>query len=628
MVWLGCAQMAMAGEPATSGDERPAFVLPPVVIRAPRTHAGIDPTASSESVDVNLTGGLRTIEDLVAQVPGAGVRGFGGPGAASTATIRGSSSDEVVVLLDGFPITGAIGGGVDLSALPAGFLDRVDVIRGPVGALYGAGAMGGAVVLVTRRSVVPVAIDSAISIGSFGTGALSGSVVGASGQWRWLAAADFFRTAGDFPYRYDPTPELPGSAADVTTIRQGADASRAAVLGKAIFENDGISAGVLVQSTFLDRGLPSPRGALPSSARENEGNLNASARAAGSWNTLDAETMIYFRRDNRSVRGGDFPLDALERDAGVRFHSSWQAAQRHLFRFTIDGARESLLSAAFGDPARASVAVGGGWEWRMFDPLLFIAAVRAERQGDFGGVSPRAGLVIRPDSALEFRIGGGAGRRAPSFFELYYASGPLTPNPDLVPERNVGMDGGATWRFGMVSLSADAFWTRYRDLILYELYPPARVRPFNLPGATLWGGEVAAHFRRRALRAKLGYALLVSRNEIDLAGVHGNPVPYRTPHGFLGRAGWEGDRLRAFAELSAQSRTPVNRAATVFLATRTLVNAGASIRLGAGFWIGAEVSNLLDQQTLEEISGYPLPGRAVNATLRWESSTPTEKESS
>jgi outer membrane receptor protein involved in Fe transport len=69
-------------------------------------------------------------------MPGVVVTRRGGPGAPATASIRGSSPDQVLVLLDGFPMNAPMTGGADLSTITLDGVERVTVIPGAQSARF------------------------------------------------------------------------------------------------------------------------------------------------------------------------------------------------------------------------------------------------------------------------------------------------------------------------------------------------------------------------------------------------------------------------------------------------------------------------------------------------------------
>ena len=85
--------------------------------------------------------------------PGLRVSQSGGPGGNASVFVRGTNSNQVLVLRDGMPINdasdsdGAFNFGVDTLA----DVERIEVIRGPMAALYGSGAIGGVINLITRQ---------------------------------------------------------------------------------------------------------------------------------------------------------------------------------------------------------------------------------------------------------------------------------------------------------------------------------------------------------------------------------------------------------------------------------------------------------------------------------------------
>ena len=72
---------------------------------------------------------------------------MGGLGQFSTVSIRGSSAEQVLVLLDGVRLNTGGGGSVDFSTIPLDSIERIEVIRGGGTTLYGSDAIGG----VTRE---------------------------------------------------------------------------------------------------------------------------------------------------------------------------------------------------------------------------------------------------------------------------------------------------------------------------------------------------------------------------------------------------------------------------------------------------------------------------------------------
>lgn len=92
-----------------------------------------------------------SVPRLLAQVPGVQVANYGGRGAAYGLYIRGTSTAQTLVLIDGVRAGSATAGGAALQFLSVDQIERVEVLRGSRSAIHGADAMGGVIQIFTRR---------------------------------------------------------------------------------------------------------------------------------------------------------------------------------------------------------------------------------------------------------------------------------------------------------------------------------------------------------------------------------------------------------------------------------------------------------------------------------------------
>ncbi|MEO6878620.1 MAG: TonB-dependent receptor plug domain-containing protein, partial [Gemmatimonadaceae bacterium] len=159
--------------------------------------------------------GRRDLAELLQTTPGVVITQSGGTGAASHVSIRGSGSNEVLVLIDGVPLNSAISGDADLSQVPLETVERVTVRTGAQSARYGGRAMAGVIEVQTRRPTNDASL--LLRGGAWGERDVSGSV-GATrptGSMRSSGSitAGYRTIAGDFPY-------------DVPAVRGGGSARR------------------------------------------------------------------------------------------------------------------------------------------------------------------------------------------------------------------------------------------------------------------------------------------------------------------------------------------------------------------------------------------------------------------
>ncbi|MCB1589578.1 MAG: TonB-dependent receptor, partial [Xanthomonadales bacterium] len=115
-------------------------------------------------IDRNRFTAHASLADILESIAGADVRRLGGNGQLSTLSLRGASAGQVLVLLDGQPVSPLQA--TDLSSLGTTSLDRIEVLRGPQALQFGPGALGGVVNLVSisedRQESFPAYAESGL----------------------------------------------------------------------------------------------------------------------------------------------------------------------------------------------------------------------------------------------------------------------------------------------------------------------------------------------------------------------------------------------------------------------------------------------------------------------------------
>ena len=183
----------------------PAPVLEQVTVTATRTETRLNETAASVVVlsagEISSTAAV-TLDDALRQVPGFSLFRRSGSRTANPTSqgvsLRGvgaSGASRAVVLADGIPVNDPFGGWVYWGRIPRESVSRIEVVRGGASHLYGSGALGGAVHLITRRPEA-TGLSLEASYGNQATPDASLFVDGRRGRWGASLAAEFFRTDG------------------------------------------------------------------------------------------------------------------------------------------------------------------------------------------------------------------------------------------------------------------------------------------------------------------------------------------------------------------------------------------------------------------------------------------------
>jgi outer membrane cobalamin receptor len=163
--------------------------------------ARADPAVAATVLPVAeiMTSAAVAIDDVLKVVPGFTLFPSSRVANPTTQTIMlrglGSGVSRSLVLADGVPLNDAFGGWVYWDKVPHAAIDRIEVVRGGGGDLYGADAVGGVVQILTVEPGGPF-VRLLLEAGNLQTGRLSGFVGTRRGPWTMSAGAQWFTTDG------------------------------------------------------------------------------------------------------------------------------------------------------------------------------------------------------------------------------------------------------------------------------------------------------------------------------------------------------------------------------------------------------------------------------------------------
>jgi len=366
----------------------------------------------------------------------------------SDLSIRGGGFEQVVVLVDGVRMSDPQTGHFDLDlALPLDQVERVDILRGPASALYGADAMGGVVNLITRDA--GRGWYSRLEGGSWETGriAAGGTLIAGSGSM----------------------------------VQVGGELSR----------SDGHRTGTDFDATLLNLTFHRPLGSGRLSgaaglARRDFGAADFYAPYPSYERTRTYTTSLRFETGERGATDGSVGT-TLELGSSFRRHEDEFTLIRHPFSSMLNLAvggeayQDLLKSNSLGDReekrgALFAEAVMGGR-----GAGVLSLGLRQDLHEGFGSVfSPSVSASRRVGPALRIRAALGRSFRAPTWTERYYQDPVNVGREDLEAERawsgEVGVDLASS---SDARLSVTGFVRWARDLIDWA-------REAGVSGETPW----------------------------------------------------------------------------------------------------------------------------------------------
>ncbi len=478
-----------ARQPATPPKKQEAQKLNPVVVTATRIEQPIADIGTTITVveDAQIQEQkIDRVGDVLRQVPGVQVTQSGSPGSVTGVSIRGATSAQTLILVDGVEVNAGATGSFGIANLTTDNLDRVEILRGAGGSLYGSQAIGGVVNVLSQEGQGPPTASLVSAGGNRATSQQVATVSGAAGNLGYSGAVSYFSTEGFRPVN-DNSDNLSGSAR--LDYHLGDDT---VISGFARY----IASNVSLPDYLVFSGVP-----LDPTAHERDEFMLFKGEVEHHFgDNLLARASAFFLRQDVRVNAPPFPggivfgapyfeTDSIPeetRGGNAEAIYTWAPGFRTLAGFDfLDRWLRSGSFCSFCDPLppfaagvskfnarRQEYAGYVEQEASLFNGhVLVTGGFRVDGNSQFGKQVSPAWSVAIPLTKISTTLRGSysEGFRAPAFNELYY---PDYGNPRLKPEISSEYDGGFTTNFGeRASLTATYFSRRVKNLIVTVACP-------------------------------------------------------------------------------------------------------------------------------------------------------------
>lgn len=155
---------------------------------------------------------FKMLPDALRQVPGLAIADRGTAGSVNGIFLRGTNSDQTLVVIDGRPLPANLAGLYNIETMTLDNVERIEVLRGPAASLYGGKTLGGVINIITRSGRGLKKPETTLSWegGSFGSSRENFSTLGAAGIFDWSVELSRQDTQG---YRINSQFQLNNAAA-------------------------------------------------------------------------------------------------------------------------------------------------------------------------------------------------------------------------------------------------------------------------------------------------------------------------------------------------------------------------------------------------------------------------------
>ncbi len=583
---------------------------------------------------------VKTLPDILSQQPGVNVQQYGGQGQYSTISIRGSTAEQVTVLLDGVKLNTAQGGAVDFSSIPLDAVDRIEVIRGGVTTQFGSDAMGGVVNIITKKARKKQSFELSGGGGSFQTLKENLGYARKFKNGSFLIDHTHLQSAGDF--KFITTPTIIGGVSfgggQEFTRNNNAFWSENGLLKIEGNPSEKMQLSLTTDWFGSHRQIPPTEDELillsPSNLPEAKENIlknyttfRSSLKNIG-IEGLNLHLQPFYRydfshfTDPSPALGGAIDVKNFNHSFGGQMawdYSTQRGPTVQALKLNYDLKRDLFDNTSLlGNPvpgfhARTTHGVFASDEISLLEEQLMLnPAFRYEHTNDFGSkVALHLGLKGKPFNWMTLKSNIENSFRYPNFDELFFPNeGIIKGNPNLRPESALNFDVGVNFehKYGRHELAF--FYNRIDNSIIFVPISAFTIAPVNTNRVNTWGFEVSTTLSPwEHLEIRGNYTFL----HAELVGT-GQQLPGRPRHKANATLTLKNKWGSIYGTLQFIDDLPIDFQNTTFLKKRAQINVGASLDFLQYWHFALEVKDVNNIQMLDA-RGFPLPRLSAFASL-------------
>jgi vitamin B12 transporter len=480
------------------------------------------------------------VSNLLRDVPGLNVVQTGQNGGIVSVFARGGSSSSTMVLLDGIPLTEP-GGYYDFVHLTSAGLDRMEVVRGPESALFGAEASSGVIQIVTHQGDAESTRPHGTLIyerGSFSTDHWSAALDGGLAQKiDYAFTADQFRTTGEFPndaYRITSgTVNLGYAISEATRLRavfRTFDAYTGDP-GQTFYDLYDLDANNHNRDAALSVRLDDARGkryvqrflAGYHRYRDTYSDTNTESYNVAALVNVQPGGTYFVRQVPFTTTGPDvvatnvtlypFPSATFTNRTTASYQGT--VTENHgslVFGYEFERQAGTISGT---DVDRTNNGLYAQEQYSLTPRIFISGGLRYQHSSTFGEeVAHRGAVTFRLPTETFLRFSVSRGIREPALYDNFAHETFYVGNPNLKPEKTAAYEAGLSrsWFHNRLRTDAAYFYNNFTDLIEFDFsaFPgtsinidKARAQGMELSGSARIANHVTAHASYTLLDTKI-----------------------------------------------------------------------------------------------------------------------------
>lgn len=560
--------------------------------------------------------GQSSLRDILAQQPGVQMTSNGSYRSNTGVFLRGATSSQTIVLIDGIRVGSATAGVASFENIPLARIERIEILRGAASALYGPDAVGGVIQIFTREPTEALELSTNLGFGSDGQRQAGASLRGSAGAVGYSLGVSREKASGisaiSNPASSNFNPDADGFTSTSVDAKLTAKINRDHAVTLSLLRSE-------TEYQFDGTPFPNPLGLtkLTSDARAKPRLNNATVKWDAQWLPQWKSTLTVGTSDDESVseyfRISDGAFGGSSKFNTNRKQFTWQndiTLDKDVLSLMLENRSEAVDSSTNftvkeRDVRSALVSYALNRErWNA------LAVVRNDHNSQFGNFNNWAlSGGYRLTDSLRAVASVGTSFQAPSFNQLYF---PGFGNPTLTPQRNRAKEVGLKYQQGGVALGAVVYHNNIQGFII----PSTNVQSSR---AVLRGVTLSADVQAGATSYSLSYdyadprsfSTIPASNDLRLVRVAKNVLNARISHRL-------GD-VSMFGELKLSSDREDNNLTFTGrdkLHGYGLLNVGVDWKIQKNVSLLARINNLTDTQYMLA-NTFSVPGRNMFVSVSW-----------
>ncbi len=567
----------------------------PIIVTASRTPEAVSNTLAAvtvidrDAIEATASGDLI---DLLRRVPNLDIARSGGIGQQTGLFLRGGNSNHTLVMIDGVRVSALGSGAYAWEQLPLAQVERIEIVRGPRAALWGADALSGVIHIFTRKQA---GADAAVIVGNHDSYGVEAGFGHEGEKARFGLRAGWFDTRGTnatTPANWSFDPD-----------RDGQTRRNVSAFGELPIGTQKLSAQVLRNDNDVafDIGESATTQDVFGVALEGELGKGWTHRLNLGGNRDRLDTPAFFTRYDSRREQADWQ-HTLE-DAGFAFGLSWLAERAE--------SHDTFSGTPTYDEGRHNEAAFAAWHGAA-GAHSFELSGRYDDNSVYGGHdSFAAAWGWQLSDALKFSAAWGEGFRAPTMNELYSPGfgGWYAGNPNLDPETAKNLEVSLRYATdGWGNFTLRSFRNEVDGLI--DFSGGDTMQAVNIRQARVDGAELEWQWQSGAWQVEANASWQDARDlDTDAKLLRRAPrkanVIVEREFSNAVRLGIEGYAAAARPDFGVE------------LPGYGLAALRGQVPLGAGLRLDARIENMFDRE-YHLVDAYNTPGLTAMLTLRWQ----------